>query len=689
MQQPGPDKIRNVALLSHSGAGKTSLAEAILFNAGVISRMGNVADGTTASDYDPDEIKHKISLNLSILPAPWKNNKINIIDTPGYPDFVGEVKSALRVCESAVILVCAASGVEVGTEQVWDYAAESKLPRLIFINKMERENANFSGTLEQIQSKLSNRCLPIQIPIGSQKAFKGIIDIIAKKAYAGAPAKEMELPAAMAAEVDAAREKLIEAVVEADDEIMSRYLDGGEISTEEIYKCLKASTLQGRIIPVLAGSGIANNGVIGLMDAIVEYLPSPIAADSFKATNAAGKEEEVKPSAESPLTALVFKTTTDPHVGKVSYFRVYSGVLSSNSQVWNVNKGAIERIGQVSIPRGKTQETVNQVGTGDIGQVVKLANTLSGDTLGVKERPLKLAPIDFPAPILSKAVYPKSKADLDKMSSGLARICEEDPSLRTQREADIGELILSGMGETHLDIAASRLQRKFGVEVNLEVPKVPYKETITQPVEAEYKHKKQTGGHGQYGHVLIRMEPLPPSGGFEFESKIVGGAVPKNYIPAVEKGIKEARVEGVMAGFPAVDMKVILYDGSFHPVDSSEMAFKIASAQAFKKGMQDGSPVLLEPIMNITVTVPDSFTGDIIGDLNTKRARVSGMNPSHGLNVIQAQAPQAEILRYAIDLRSMTQGRGTFTVEFSHYEPVPGPIAQKIIAQHKSAAQKE
>jgi elongation factor G len=689
MQQSGPDKIRNVALLSHSGSGKTSLAEAMLFNAGAISRMGNVADGTTASDYDPDEIKHKISINLTILPLNWKNNKVNLLDTPGYPDFVGEVKSALRVTEAAVIVVCAASGVEVGTEQVWAYSSEAKIPRLIFMSKMDRENANFASTLEQIQSKLNTRCLPIQIPIGAQKEFKGVVDIISKKAYSGAPIKEIEIPASMSADIDSAREKLIEAVVEIDDEIMTRYLDGGEITTEEIYKCLKASTLQGSIIPVLAGSGLTNNGAVMLLDAIVDYLPSPVSAGAFKASDASGKEEDIKPAAESPLTALVFKTTTDPHVGKVSFFRVYSGVLSSNSQVWNVNKAAVERIGQVSMPRGKSQETVNQVGTGDIGLVVKLANTASGDTLGVKERPLKLAAIQYLAPILSKAVHPKSKADLDKMSSGLARICEEDPSLKSQREADTGELTLGGMGDTHLDIAASRLQRKFAVEVVLDVPRVPFKETITVPVEAEYKHKKQTGGHGQYGHVVIKIEPLPPSGGFEFEAKVVGGSVPRNFIPAVEKGIKEARVEGVIAGFPAVDRKDTLIDGSFHPVDSSEMAFKIASAQAFKKGMSDASPVLLEPIMNITVTVPDSFTGDIIGDLNTKRAHVSGMNPSQGMNVIQAQAPLAEILRYAIDLRSMTQGRGTFTVGFSHYQAAPAPIAAKIVAQHKSAAPHE
>lgn len=689
MQQSGPDKIRNVALLSHSGSGKTSLAEAMLFDTGSITRIGNVADGTTASDYDPDEIKHRISINLSILPATWKNTKINIIDTPGYPDFVGEVRAALRISEAAVILVCAASGVEVGTEQVWGYTTDAKLPRLVYINKMDRENANFAVTLEQIQSKLNPRCLPIQIPIGSQKAFKGMIDIIAKKAYAGAPAKEIEIPAAMMKDVDSAREKLIEAVVEINDEIMTRYLDGGEITTEEIYKCLNESTLQGAVIPVLAGSGLTNNGAVALLDAIVDYLPSPVAAGPVKATNASGTEESVKPAADSPLTALVFKTTTDPHVGKISYLRVYSGVFSSNSQVWNVNKSSVERVGQVSMPHGKNQEAVNQVGTGDIGMVVKLANTVSGDTLGIKEHALKLTPIKYPTPILSKAVFPKSKADLDKMSTGLARICEEDPSLKTQREADIGELLLSGMGDTHLEIGASRLHRKFGVEVNLEVPRVPYKETITVPVEAEYKHKKQTGGHGQYGHVLIRMEPLPPGGGFVFEAKVVGGSVPKNYIPAVDKGIKEAHMEGVLAGNPAVDMKVTLYDGSFHPVDSSEMAFKIASAQAFKKGMLDGSPVLLEPIMHMTVTVPDSFTGDIIGDLNTKRARVLGMNPNQGLNVIQAQAPQSEVLLYAIDLRSMTQGRGTFTIAFDHYEPVPALQTQKIIAAHKAAAKQE
>ena len=556
MQQSDPNNIRNISLLSHSGSGKTSLSEAMLFDSGIITRIGTVADGTTTSDYDPDEIKSKISLNLSILPLNWKNTRINVLDTPGYPDFIGEVKSALRVSEGAVILVCAASGVEVGTEQVWKHTSEAGLPRLIFMNKMDRENASFAGTLEQIQAKLSPRCLPIQIPIGSQKAFKGVIDIVTKKAYAGAPAKEIELPASMTADVDAAREKLIEAVVEIDDDIMTRYLDGGEITTEEIYKCIKGSTLQGKVVPVLAGSGLTNNCVTLLLDAIADYLPSPVSAGPVKAVNASGAEAEIKIAVDAPLSALVFKTTTDPHVGKISYFRVYSGVLSANSQVWNVNKSAVERVGQLFTPRGKSQETVNQVNTGDIGLVVKLANTTTGDTLGTKEHALKLSPAKFPAPVISKAVFPKSKADLDKMSTGLARLCEEDPTLKVQREPDIGELLLNGMGDTHLEIASSKLARKFGVEVNLEVPRVPYKETITKPSDAEYKHKKQTGGHGQYGHVLIEMEPLPQGSGFEFDERIVGGSVPRNYIPAVEKGVKEARMEGVLAGFPAVDMKV-------------------------------------------------------------------------------------------------------------------------------------
>jgi elongation factor G len=677
-----PEKIRNVVLLSHSGAGKTSLSEAMLFSSGAISRLGSVADGTTTSDYDPAEIKRQISINLSLIPCQWKDCKLNLIDTPGYPDFVAEVKAGLAVSEGAVIVVCAVSGVEVGTEQVWRYIGEAKLPSLVFVNKMDRENANFFNALKDIQMKLGTKCLPVQLPIGSQKDFQGMVDLVTNKAYSGTPLKEIELPSSLQSEVDSYREKLVEAVVEVDDELIAKYLDGEEISEEQIYRCIKGATRLGKIVPVLLGSALKNIAVTALLDAIHDYIPSPKEREALKVINASTKAEEVVEAVSGgPLAALVFKTTNDPRVGKISYFRVYSGAISSNSQVWNVNKGSAERMGQLFVLRGKTQEAVPQLGAGDIGAVAKLASTTTGDTLGSRERQLKFAPVEFPQPLLNMAVQPKARGDLDKMSTVLPKICEEDLTLKVHREADIGEILLGGMGETHLDVAADRLSSKFGVEVSLQRPKVPYKETITAATQAEYKHKKQTGGHGQYGHVLLELEPLPKGTGFEFAERVVGGAVPRNYIPAVEKGVKEARLEGVLAGYPVVDVKVTLFDGSSHPVDSSDMAFKIAGAQALKKGLNEGQPVLLEPIVSMTITVPDTLTGDIIGDLNTKRARVLGMNPGNGVNVIQAQAPLAEVQRYAVDLRSMTQGRGTFTTEFSHYEEVPAQIAQKIIAQ--------
>jgi len=678
----GSEKIRNVVLTSHSGAGKTSLAEAILLDSRAISRLGSVDDGTTTSDYDPDEIKRKISINLSLLPCQWRESKLNFIDTPGYPDFVAEVKSGLRVSEGAIIVVCAASGVEVGTEQVWEYATESKLPCLIFVNKMDRENANFFDTLEDIRNKLGAKCLPIQLPIGSQKDFQGLVDLVTRKGYVGASLQEVEIPSSLLSKVDSYRDKLIEAVVEIDDQLIAKYLDGEEISEEEIHRGIKQATMLGKVVPILLGSALSNTGITLLLDAIHDYLPSPREKGGLTAINTStGAEEAVEPVSESSLSALVFKTNIDPYVGKLSYFRVYSGTISGNSQVWNVNKGAIERIGQLFILRGKTQDPVPQLSAGDIGAVAKLASTATGDALSSRDHPLKLIPVEFPQPVLNMAVHPRSKADLDKMSTALPKICEEDLTLKVQREPDIGEMLLCGMGGTHLEVASERLSRKFGVEVNLELPKVPYKETITMPVKAEYKHKKQTGGHGQFGHVFLELEPLPRGSGFEFTEKVVGGAIPKNYIPAVEKGVNEARLEGVLAGYPAVDMRVKLYDGSYHSVDSSDISFKIAGAQALKKGLSQGQPVLLEPVVNLTITVPEVFTGDIIGDLNAKRAHVLGMTPGNGTNVIQTQAPLAEVLRYAIDLRSMTQGRGTFTTEFSHYEEVPAPIAQKIITQ--------
>jgi len=680
MDQFGPEKIRNIALLSHAGAGKTSAAEAMLFTAKAINRLGKVDDGSSTSDYDPDEIKRKISINLSLLPCQWQDTKINIIDTPGYSDFIGEVKAGIRVSEGVVVVICAASGVEVGTEQVWGYCQEAGLPRLIFVNKMERENADFFKTVNDIQARFGPRCLPVQIPIGAHNDFQGIVDLLTLKAYTGSPPKEGEVPASLQGQVSTYREKLIEAAAETEDALIEKYLGGEGLTPEEITNGLKKAVASGSFFPILAGSALQNVGIDRLLDAMVNYLPSP--AEREVAAVVGAKEEKIETSADGPLAALVFKTTADPYVGKLTYFRVYRGAIDSNSQIWNASRGSAERIGQLFTLRGKNQEPVAKVSAGDIGAVAKLNVTSTGDTLSTQNKPVKLAPIVFPQPVFDEAVSPKTKADLDKLGTALSRITEEDPTLRVRREYDTGETLLSGMGDTQLAVAAEKMQRKFGVSVILDTPKVPYKETITVPVpNAEYKHRKQTGGHGQYGHVIMELEPLPRGTGNEFAERVVGGTVPKNYIPAVEKGFNEAIQDGVLAHHPVVDVRATLYDGSFHPVDSSEICFKIAGAQAFKKGLAQGHPILLEPIVNIRITVPNDLTGDIIGDLNTKRARVQGMNPSGNINVIEAQVPLAEVLRYAIDLKSMTQGRGTYTMEFNRYEEVPAQISQRLIAQ--------
>ncbi len=684
MKQYGLGDIRNLCLLSHAGTGKTSLAEAMLFAAKAISRLGKVDDGTSTSDYDPIEVKRKISISLATLPCEWKGTKINLIDTPGYSDFAGEVKAAIRVSEGAIIVVCAASGVEVGTEQVWAYSEEAGLPRLIFVNKMDRENADFYKTLEQLQSHFGHRCLPLQLPIGAQDDFQGIVDLLAMKAYTGSPAKEAEIPSELQDQANSYREKLIEGIAEVDDKLIEKYLGGEELTPEELGDGLRQAVAEGKIVPVLAGSALKNIGIASLLDTIPGYLPSPQEREVVIAGGSGKKEEKIEPSEDAPLAALVFKTSADPYVGKLTYFRVYNGTIGSNSQVWNASQEETERIGQLFALRGKNQEPVDKVGAGDIGAVAKLNVTSTGDTLGSRDKPMLIAPTQFPSPVFVEAVHPKTKTDVDKLGSALSRLSEEDPTLRVHREADTGETILSGLGETHLEVAAEKMSRKFGVGVNLEIPEVPYKETITAPVKAEYKHRKQTGGHGQYGHVLLEIEPLPRGSGHEFVNKVVGGRIPRNYIPAVEKGVNDARKEGALARYPVVDIRTRVYDGSFHPVDSSDICFKIAGAGALKNGLADGQPILLEPIMNIKVRVPEDFTGDIIGDLNGKRAKVLGMNPEDGFNVIEAQVPQAEILRYTIDLKSITQGRGSFTVDFSHYEEVPPNITQKIIAERQA-----
>jgi elongation factor G len=676
MEKYGMEDIRNIVLLSHGGAGKTSLTEAMLFNAGVINRLGKIEDGTTTSDYDPAEAKRQMSINLSVLPCEWKKDKINLLDTPGYADFAGEVKAAVRVSEGAVIVVCAASGVEVGTGQAWEYCQEADLPRFFFINKMDRENANFLRTVEEIQSRFGFRCLSLQIPIGVHDNFQGIVDLLTLKSYTGSPPKEGEIPSELQSQVDSLREKLVEAAAEIDDSLLEKYLGGEELSQSELINGLRGAVVNGSIVPILAGAATQNAGVGLLLDAIDSYMPSP-KERQVATIGGSGKEESMEPSQDGSLASLVFKTTADPYVGKLTYFRVYSGVIDSNSQVWNATQGETERIGQLYVVRGKGQEPVAQVAAGDIGAVAKLNVTQTGDTLCTREKPVKIVPVSFQEPIFSQAVSPKTKADVDKLGAALSRLTEEEPTLRVHRETETAETILSGLGDTQLDVAAEKMQRKFGVSVDLHTPKVPYRETIASSAKAEYKHKKQTGGHGQFGHVFLQLEPLPRGTGREFADKIVGGAIPRNYIPAVEKGVNEAIQEGVLGG--------TVYDGGFHPVDSSEICFKIAGAGAFRKGLSEAHPVLLEPIMNIKVTVPEDYTGDIIGDLNTKRAQVQGMYPQDGMNVIEAQVPQAEVMRYAIDLKSITQGRGKYTVEFSHYQEVPQNVTQKVVAERQAA----
>jgi elongation factor G len=689
MQQYTTEQMRNVVLLSHSGAGKTSLSEAMLFNSQAITRLGKVDQGNTTSDYDPDEIKRQISIYLSVLPCEWQGFKVNIIDTPGYADFVAEVKSAVRVADGAVIVVCAASGVEVGTELGWGYADEQEIQRLIFVNKMDRENADFFRVMEEIRANFGNKCVPIEIPIGAQDNFQGVVDLITMKSFSGPQWQEGEIPDSLKERAGEFREKLVEAVAETDDDLIAKYLEGEELTEEEVVHGLRVGVGSGQVVPILAGSAGRNLGVARLLDAICHYLPSPQDRDQLTAVNPATKQEEtIGADPTGPLAALVFKTSADPYVGKLTYFRVYNGTFYSDSTVWNSSRERQERIGQLYVLRGKNQEPVPHLIAGDIGAVAKLAETTTGDTICGRDHPLVMPTIEFPQPTISFAVHPKTKADLDKLGSSLTRLVEEDPSLRVQRDSNTFETVLYGVGEAQLEVAAEKMLRKFGVNVRMETPKVPYKETVAISTKAEYKHKKQTGGHGQYGHVFVEIEPKPRGEGYEFSNRVVGGVVPKNYIPSVEKGVLEGLQEGVVAGYPVVDIKVTLYDGSYHTVDSSDIAFKIAGSHAIRKGLSQAQPIILEPVVNMRITVPENYTGDIISDLNGKRAKVLGMNPQGGLNVIEAQAPLAEVQRYAIDLRAMTQGRGSFQMESSHYEEVPAHVVQRIVAEKEKEKEK-
>ncbi len=676
------DRLRNLAVIGHGGAGKTSLVEAMLFNAGHTTRLGRVDEGNATTDYLPEEIKRKISVSTANAPCEWRECKINILDTPGYADFFSEVKSALRVVDSVLTVVEAVAGVEVQTEIGWGETSRVNLPRMILINKMDRENANFDRVLQQIRDILKCNAIPVELPIGSEAQFSGVVDLLTMKAYQynskDGSYQERDIPGEIVDAAQEAQQNLMEAAAEGDDELLMRYLDGEMLTSEEIFTGLKKAFQSQGLVPVLCASSLNNIGIRHLLDFIVNAVPSP--ADLA--------EPGSKPN-EEPLAALVYKTTADPYVGKLSFLRVFKGVLKSDSQVYNSNKEREEKIGQLFVMRGKQQENIAEAKAGDLATVAKLQETATGDTLCRKDKPVLLPGIVFPEPTLSFAIEPKSKGDEDKLGSAMARLVEADPTIRLSKNTETKETILTGMGETHLEIVLERLQQKFGVEVTSKKPKIPYRETIRSTVQSEGKHKKQTGGRGQYGHVWMTMEPLP-EGGFEFAEKVFGGAVPRQYYPAVEKGVREALTEGVLAGYPVTGLKATLYDGSFHPVDSSELAFKLAAILSFKNGMEKANPVLLEPVMNVEVTVPEQFMGDIMGDFNSRRGRILGMESREsGVQVIRATAPLAELADYAIILKSITQGRGSFKMEFAQYEEVPARLAEEIIEKRKAEIEKE
>ncbi len=675
------EQIRNVALISHGGAGKTSLVDVALYDTGAVTRIGKVDEGTSISDHDPDEIKRRMSINLTVIPVEWRDTKINFLDTPGYADFVGEVKAGLRVADGAVVVVTAEKGVEVGTELVWKYADELKLPRLVFVNKLDRENTSFTRALESLQGQFGNKVVPLHIPIGEQASFKGVVNLVTRKAYTfdGAKAQEGPVPAELESQVAQYREQLIESAVESDDDLMSKYLEGEELTQEEVERAVKAGTSSGALIPILCGSLAKNIGVQTLLDAIVEFLPS-----------AAVAQEKLAAQTNGNLAAFVYKTTADPTRGLITFFRIYSGTLKPDTHAWNPRTNTDERIGQILLVRGKMQETASEVPAGDIGAVVKLQNTHTNDTLCSREKIITLPPTAFPEPAFTAALAPKTKSDLDKMGTALSRVAEEDPTIHITRDQETAETLISGMGESHIDITIERMQRKFGVEVEKHDQRVPYRETIRKHARAQGRHKRQSGGHGQFGDVWLEIDPLPLDGEktFEFENRIVGGVVPKEYIPGVEKGVREALRQGFVAGYPMIGVKVALVDGSYHPVDSSSQAFEIAASLGMKNAVPLASPTLLEPIMNATVIVPDPNMGDVMSDLTTKRARILGMEPAGGgMQQITATVPMAEMLHYATDLRSITQGRGTFHMEFSHYEEVPAAQQQQIIANAAKAAE--
>jgi elongation factor G len=700
MRSYGPDKIHNVGLFGHGGSGKTTITEALLLTAKAISRAGRVEDGNTVSDYDPAEQQRRQSINLSVAPIEWKDNKINVLDVPGTADFAAEVAAVMRVIDGAVIVMDAAGGVEVGTEVVWEAARAAKIPCIIFVNKLDRENANFFRAVEQAQEMLDDAVIPMQIPIGAQREFKGIISLRRQRAWLVSDKRdgsyvEESIPADMVGMEQEWREKLVDKIAATNDDLIEKYLEGGAdaLTPEELQRGLRDGIANGSIVPVFCGAGDIIAGMAQLLDGILDSIPSAARKTAEATDLLSNKTVEMHAKPSEPLTALVFKTLVDPY-GKISYVRVFSGELHSNSSVYNPRTRKDERISQLYTVRGKEQAAVVSIGPGDIGVATKLVDVSTNDTLCSHDRPLQLAPIEFAAPAYSATIKPKTRADLDRLGGALHNVVEEDPSLLMTRDAITGETILSGRGEPHLQIIAERMKRKFNVDVDLDLPRIPYRETIRGKAEAQYRHKKQTGGAGQFGDVTIRIEPLPfdseRQDPLEFVNAIVGGVIDRSFIPSVEKGVRAAMNEGVVSGNRVVDVRVTLFDGKMHPVDSKDIAFQIAGHEAFKIAAQKAQPAIMEPIYGLEISVPDQFAGDIMSDMTTRRGRVMGMLPDgSGRTTINAQAPLAEIQRYATDLRSLTQGRGRFLMAFDHYEDVPTHLAQSLIDAQKKAHEHE
>ena len=681
------EKLRDVAIIAHGGVGKTSLVETLLFASGATKRLGLVDEGTTISDYGADELRRKISIDSTLVHTEWQEHKVNIIDTPGYADFIAEVKGSLRVVDGAVVVVSSVGAVEVGTERVWQYVHEEGLPRLIFVNRMDEENANFYSTLEAMRKEWGRKVVPIQLPIGEGDGFRGMVDLVKMKAYfygSEGRREEKEVPGELEERAKEYGEKLTEAAAETDDNLLERYLENGSLSEEEIKQGLRSAVLAGKIFPVLCGSAYRCMGAEDLLGAVIDYLPSPLERPAVcgKRPGSSGEEEERRePDQDAPFSALVFKTIFEPHVGVLSLFRVYSGKLSSGSTIYNSNKSTEERIGQIIFMQGKERGEVSGVQPGDLAAVAKLKETAIGDTLCDGKNPIILPTMSFPRPMLSLAVKPRTKKDQEKLTAALAKIQGEDLTFEMRMDHELGQTIISGMGELHLEIIIDELRDKFGVEVDVEKSKVAYRETIRSSTKVQGKYKRQSGGRGQYGDVWLEVEPLSRGEEFEFVNKIVGGAIPSKYVPAVEKGVREAMQKGVLAGYPVANVRVTLYDGTFHQVDSSDLAFHIAGSLAFKKAVSEAKPVILEPIIEVEVVIPDEYLGDITGDLNSRRGRIMGIEARGNKQLIKAQVPLAEVDRYSTELRSKTKGTGAHTMKFSHYEEVPQRVSEEIIAE--------